>query len=202
MKQLLSGKDWLVSHFVPGEVGAATGLIPRIAGGELYGAEFIPATVPGDVQSDALDASIISDIRLGFNARHAEWTYQRDWLYVKRFTPLKKDGKRVRLHFDGVDYACEVYIDGKWIGDHEVAWEPFSFDITDLVEEGRESSLVVLVNYAPANECQWGHTSKVTNLKARYAYGWDWSVRLVPLGIWKDVYRSPRIHIHHRCILF
>lgn len=188
MKQLLSGSDWQVSHFLPGETGAATGLIPRIASGELYGAEFIPASVPGDVQSDALDAGIIEDINYGFNARLAEWTYQRDWVYVKRFTPCEYDCKRIRLSFDGVDYACEVYLDGKWLGDHEVAWKPFSFDITDRVESGRESSLIVLVKHAPHNECQWGYTSKVNNLKARFAYGWDWAARVVPLGIWKDVY--------------
>ena len=187
MKQILSGKDWLVSHFLPGEVSAANNLISRISSGELYGGEFIPATVPGDVQSDALDAGIIDDINYGFNARKAEWTYQRDWVYVKRFTPLAHDKGRIRLCFDGVDYATEVYLDGKWLGDHEIASEPFSFDITDVVKAGHESCLLVIVKHAPDAECQWGYTSKVNNLKSRFAYGWDWCTRLVPLGIWKDV---------------
>ena len=187
MKQILSGKDWLVSHFLPGEVSAANNLISRISSGELYGGEFIPATVPGDVQSDALDAGIIDDINYGFNARKAEWTYQRDWVYVKRFTPLSHGKGRIRLCFDGVDYAAEVYLDGKWLGDHEIASEPFSFDITDVVTPGQESCLLVIVKHAPDAECQWGYTSKVNNLKSRFAYGWDWCTRLVPLGIWKDV---------------
>ena len=187
MKQTLSGNDWLVSHFLPGEVSAASDLISRISNGELYGAEFIPATVPGDVQSDAIDAGIIEDIHYGFNARKAEWTYQRDWVYVKRFTLLAHGKGPIRLSFDGVDYAAEVYLDGKWIGDHEIASLPFSFDITDLVSGGRESCLLVIVKCAPDAECQWGYTSKVENLKPRFAYGWDWCTRLVPLGIWKDV---------------
>lgn len=188
MKQLLSGNDWLVSHFLPGETGAYTGIIRRIAQGELYGGEFIPAVVPGDVQSDALDAGLIEDINYGFNARKAEWTYQRDWLYVKRFLPVVSDHQRIQLCFDGVDYACEVYLNGIWLGNHENAWEPFSFDITDRLLQGMENSLIVLVKAAPEAECQWGFTSKVRNLKARFAYGWDWCTRLVPLGIWKDVY--------------
>ena len=187
MKQILSGNDWLVSHFLPGEVSAAGDLISRISSGELYGSEFIAATVPGDVQSDALDAGIIDDISYGFNARKAEWTYQRDWVYVKRFTPLSHSTGPVRLCFDGVDYSAEVYLDGKWLGDHEIASEPFSFDITDLVKPGQESCLLVIVKHAPDAECQWGYTSKVNNLKPRFAYGWDWCTRLVPLGIWKDV---------------
>ena len=78
MTQLLSGNDWLVSHFLPNEVDPATGWIQKISRGELYGGSFIPAVVPGDVQSDAYDAGLIDDINLGFNARKAEWTYQRD----------------------------------------------------------------------------------------------------------------------------
>lgn len=72
MKQILSGNDWLVSHFLPNEVSATGDLISKISSGELYGGEFIPATVPGDVQSDAIDAGIIDDIHYGFNARKAE----------------------------------------------------------------------------------------------------------------------------------
>jgi len=188
MKQLLSGNDWLVSYFAPGEVSAYTSLPEQIAKGNLYGGSFIPATVPGDVQSDALDAHLIEDINYGYNARSAEWTYQRDWMYVKRFTPCETSCDNLRLCFDGVDYACEVYVNGKWIGNHEGAWPPFSFDITNEVVFGQENSLLVLVKSAPAEECQWGLTSKVRTLKARFAYHWDWCTRLVPLGIWKDVY--------------
>lgn len=188
MKQLLSGKDWMVSHFWPDEVSSARGLIQRIAAGDPYGGDFIPATVPGDVQSDALDAGIIDEIITGFNARKAEWTYQRDWVYIKRFTPETVSCRRIRLCFDGVDYACQVYLNGRWLGNHEIAWIPFEFDITDKLLPGQENSLIVLVKAAPDAQCQFGYTSKVRHLKARFAYGWDWCTRLVPLGIWKDVY--------------
>lgn len=188
MKQILSGNDWIVSHFLPDEVSAVFNYIPQMAKGELYGGSFIPATVPGDVQSDALDAGLIEDINYGYNARAAEWTYERDWVYIKRFTPEKNDCRRVMLCFDGVEYACEVYLNGKWLGNHEIAWIPFEFDVTDMLAYGEENSIQVIVKSAPRAECQWGATSKVRNLKPRFAYGWDWCTRLVPLGIWRDVY--------------
>jgi len=190
MKQILSGNDWMVSHFLPDEVSAVFNYVSQAAKGKLYGGSFIPATVPGDVQSDAIDAGLIDEINYGYNARKAEWTYQRDWLYVKRFIPIKEDCRRVRLCFDGVDYACEVYFNGKWLGNHEIAWLPFDFDVTDLINYGEENSVQVIVKAAPQGECQWGSTSKVRNLKTRFAYGWDWATRLVPLGIWRDVYLS------------
>lgn len=188
MIQYLSGNDWNVSHFLPGEASAANNRIQRISEGEWYGGSFIPAVVPGDVQSDAIDAGLIDGIDYGYDARKAEWTYQRDWLYVKRFVPSKNDAHRVKLCFDGVDYACQVFLNGKWLGNHDNAWIPFAFDVTEYILPDRENTLLVLVEAAPEAECQWGHTSKVRNMKARFAYGWDWCMRLVPLGIWKDVY--------------
>ncbi len=190
MKQLLSGNDWMVSDFLPDEVSAVLDFIPQIASGNLYGGCFIPATVPGDVQSDCLDAGVIEDINYGYNARKAEWTYQRDWVYTKRFTPLDESCRRVRLCFDGVDYECEVYLNGKWLGNHECAWIPFDFDVTDKLNYGGENSVQVIVKSAPKAEGQWGRTTEVRDLKARFNYAWDWCTRLVTLGIWKDVYLS------------
>lgn len=188
MKQMLSGNDWIVSHFAPGEVEPYLPWISQISKGAQWGGSFIPATVPGDVQSDALDAGLIEDINQGYNARKAEWTYQRDWLYVKRFTVEDAPCERIRLCFDGVDYACNVFLNGKWLGGHEVAWIPFDFDITEHIQKDQENYLCVLVKAAPQAECQWGRTTKVDNMKARFAYQWDFCTRLVPLGIWKDVY--------------
>ncbi|MBE6551521.1 MAG: hypothetical protein E7665_05225 [Ruminococcaceae bacterium] len=190
MKQLLSGNDWTVSHFLPSEAEAPMGIIYQITKGYLYGGEFIPAKVPGDVQSDALDAGLIEDINYGFNARNAEWTYQRDWIYVKRFVPEDHDCKKKMLCFEGVDDSCQVFLNGQWLGNHETAWIPFEFEITDKLIPNAENTLIVLVKAAKYNEGQFGYAAKVRHLKARFAYGWDWCTRLVPLGIWKDVYIS------------
>lgn len=184
----LSGTDWEVSHFLPGEVNPASALFSRLVTGKTEGGFFIPSAVPGDVQSDLLDAGVIEDINYGFNARKAEWTYQRDWLYIKRFSVDEKTDKTAYLCFDGVDSECDVFLNGKWLGSHENAFIPFKFHVTDILNYDRENVLAVVVKHAKDQECQWGHTSKVKHLKARFAYGWDWCTRLVPLGIWKDVY--------------
>ena len=40
------------------------------------------------------------------------------------------------LHFDGVDYFCDVYLNGKLLGHHEGYFEPFAFDATDALQTG------------------------------------------------------------------
>ncbi|NLX05808.1 MAG: hypothetical protein GXY33_11765 [Phycisphaerae bacterium] len=185
----LSGSDWRVTHCLPSEYNPASGINVG-ALGELQTPEWIPAVVPGDVQSDAIDAGLIPDPNYGLNSRACEWTYQRDWVYVRTFSVEKPADpmERVILRFDGVDYACHVSLNGQWLGYHESAWTPFEFDITDRVKFGGRNMLVVTVQHAPDEQCQWGRTSLVRTLKARFAYGWDWCTRLVPLGIWKDVW--------------
>jgi hypothetical protein len=53
------------------------------------------------------------------------------------------DAKRL-LHFEAVDYRCEVFINGKSVGTHQGGNTPFSFDISDAVVPG-ENELVVRV---------------------------------------------------------
>lgn len=189
MKQMLSGKNWTVTPFHPDEASACSVYPAQAAEGTLSSAETYPARVPGDVQSDLLDAGVLRDIGVAWNAREAEWTYQREWMYVTSFT-AERDAKRIRLCFGGVDYACDVYLNGEWLGRHENLFLPFSFDITGKVTAGERCTLGVLVKAAPQQTAQHGAASEVTCLKPRFAYGWDWCTRLVPLGIWQDVWVS------------
>lgn len=53
--------------------------------------------------------------------------------YKRTFFCPPLGGKRVLLHFDGVDWACACMVDGIVVGTHEGAYEPFVFDITDIL---------------------------------------------------------------------
>ena len=53
-------------------------------------------------------------------------------------------GARYLLKFGAVDYLCEVWLNENYIGCHEDGEEPFSFDVTDALEQ-RENTLAVRV---------------------------------------------------------
>lgn len=59
--------------------------------------------------------------------------------------------KAVFLHFDGVDYICEVYVNGNLAGTHEGFFAPFEFDVSELCKKGKNSLLVVVKNDYPYN---------------------------------------------------
>ena len=48
-------------------------------------------------------------------------------------------GKRVILHFDAVDYKCEVLLNGKSAGSHTGGYDPFYFDISALLGDGTQT---------------------------------------------------------------
>ncbi|MBR2344304.1 MAG: beta-glucuronidase [Lentisphaeria bacterium] len=66
--------------------------------------------------------------------------------YARKITiPAGWQGKRVILHFGGVDNVTQVYIDGQFAGRHKGGQGSFEFDITPLVTPGSEQILTVHV---------------------------------------------------------
>ncbi|WP_374713208.1 sugar-binding domain-containing protein [Symbiobacterium terraclitae] len=86
--------------------------------------------VPGCIQAQFADLRDYADVSV----------------YERTFTvPAAWAGRAVRLHFGAVDYLAEVWIDGRYVGDHEGGFLPFWFDITRYVAFGREHRLTVRV---------------------------------------------------------
>lgn len=59
--------------------------------------------------------------------------------------PTAWDNSRVVLHFGAVDWHCKVRVNGKPVGEHRGGYDPFSFDITDVLKPGAENEIVVVV---------------------------------------------------------
>ncbi|GIL12349.1 MAG: beta-galactosidase [Chloroflexota bacterium] len=104
---------------------------------------------PGDVDARTPDSSFqvvtlphTNIVLPHHNFDNAE--YQFISTYRKRFRlPEARDGRRVYVDFDGAMIACEVFLNGQKIGDHEGGYTPFSFDLTDHLNENGDNLLVV-----------------------------------------------------------
>ena len=73
------------------------------------------------------------------------------WLWYRRDFSAKKpsDDGRLLLHFGAVDWKAMVRVNGKLVGEHKGGYDPFTFDITEAVQDG-ENELTVAV-YDPTN---------------------------------------------------
>jgi beta-galactosidase/beta-glucuronidase len=56
-----------------------------------------------------------------------------------------RSGVRSLLHFGAVDWETEVFINGQKAGEHRGGYLPFTFDITELLQEDGENELIVSV---------------------------------------------------------
>lgn len=99
------------------------------------------------------------------------------------------------LHFDGVDYYCDVFLNGKSLGRHEGYFEPFSFDVTDTLQPG-ENVLAVRVDspYEPFGYEGWHMHKKLikgvlNHHDMRPGGGWEEIGQSYNTGgIWNRVY--------------
>lgn len=68
------------------------------------------------------------------------------WLhYGRTFAPPAGEGGRVLLHFDAVDYACAVQVNGRLAGGHRGGYWGFTLDITELLNGTDHNRLWVAV---------------------------------------------------------
>lgn len=68
-------------------------------------------------------------------------------LYRTFFTvPASFAGKQVFIRFEGVQYAYEVHVNGQKAGEWSSSYNAASFNITDLVQPGKENTLAVRVS--------------------------------------------------------
>jgi beta-mannosidase len=85
---------------------------------QLLESAWIPARVPGHVQSDLIDAGRIPDPGFHLNSLACEWTSQRDWIYRLNFSVSASHGNRQAvLRLEGVDWSCHVFLNGQSLGE-------------------------------------------------------------------------------------
>ncbi len=68
------------------------------------------------------------------------------WYYKEWVIHEEENIKRNALFFYGVNYRCEVWINGEYAGSHIGGFTPFEFDITKLIRYGEKNLIVVRVD--------------------------------------------------------
>lgn len=149
--------------------------------------DWIPAQVPGSVHDDLHKAGWIADPYFGMNSLACEWVENKWWVYRTRFDIDVAAGKHYRLRMNGLDYKCRIYLNGQFLAHHEGSFVPFVHDITEQVKPAG-NELLVIFEAAPDEDSQAGHASHTHTQKSRFSYKWDFSTRMVPVGIWDEAW--------------
>lgn len=99
----------------------------------------------------------------------------------------------LQLQFGGVDYRCQVYLNGQCVGTHEGFFERFSMDCTDAIKSGENILLVRVENdYTMLGENMGPLKPDGDKIYAATGLGYDepmhgWHHCPAAMGIWNYV---------------
>lgn len=183
------------------ELGSAQGSAISSAG-YAAGAPWMVATVPGTVLTTLIDRGVYPDPAYGLNNMAIpESLHEHDWWYRTTFDlPAGLAGRRLLLTFDGINYAAEVWVNGKNVGHVEGAFIRGQFDVTDLLKPGHDNAIAVRVSPPPhpgvpheqsvaAGPGPNGGMEALDGPTFIANEGWDWipAIRDRDTGLWQKV---------------
>lgn len=124
------------------------------------------------------------------------WMESDYWFYRTTFAPpVVGDDEEAVYQLLGVDYHCDILLNGRPVLSHEGMFSPIEVPLASLREE---NELVVVIR--PYQE----ESGVPETLKARYSAGggWDFMPKLQSRGIWDDaaIVVRPRLHVRHAAV--
>ena len=158
----------------------------------------IPATVPGNVELDLMEAGKLPDLAVGNHIYETRKLESYQWWYRREFeSPRLEPGEHAELVFDGLDCLGTVWLNGQLAGRTANMLIAHRLDVTSLLRVGAPNTLVVRIDPAvmmarrisapPGEYASEGHWESLGIRKAPHMYGWDIMPRLVSAGLWRSI---------------
>ncbi|MBN1362851.1 MAG: hypothetical protein JW993_19795 [Sedimentisphaerales bacterium] len=93
-----------------------------------------------------------------------------------------RDRRRILLNFGAVDWETTVWVNGTQVGSHQGGYDPFTFDITDALNESGSQEIVVSV---------WDPTDAGTQPRGKQVRQPGGIMYTAVTGIWQTVWLEP-----------
>jgi len=178
-------------------------------GPELRGRRLLKARVPAPIHQVLMEAALVEDPNIGINSLRARWVEEQFWIYRHSFAaPAEAASARAWLVFERLELEAVALLNGEVVGEHANAFRPARFEVTGRLRPG-ENLLVVKVSaglHSAADKAGADYlrdpgpdllVKRHWHRNPQYQSGWDWSPRLLNVGILGDVslewHTAPRL---------
>ncbi len=190
------GSPYVYKHVDQQEYDAEVKGIPRRLDGS-YPGGWLRGTVPGEVHLDLMQQGIIDDPNKGINVFKARWVEEMVWYYRRTFdAPTDALSGKAYLYFEELDLSAIVYLNGEEIARHENAFYPLCVSVAGKLLP-KNNELIVRIDSGLFNvsdkPVKNAYTATADNgvlltkrmwlRKPQYETEWDWSPRLMNVGI-------------------
>ncbi len=160
----------------------------------------VPATVPGSVHTDLLDAGLIPDPYVGTNEAGLAWLHTAEWRYERRVTtPSPAADERLDLVLDGLDTVATIRLGDTIVGRTRNQHRSFRLDVREQMSRAAGASQRLTIDFASALRHAQEEAERIGARPAAYphplnmvrkmacSFGWDWGPDLQTAGIWRPV---------------
>ena len=109
---------------------------------------------------------------------------ETDMLWYRRTfeVPAEWAGQRVLLHFGAADWETTVWVNGHKATHHRGGYDPFSVDITDMLQKTGPQDIVV---------CVWDPTDRGPQMRGKQKIEPEGFMYTPASGIWQTVWIEP-----------
>ena len=162
----------------------------------------IRLSCPGTVLTTLVNNKVYPEPLYGENIRSIPESLNKTnyWYRTTIAVPASYKGRRTWIHFGGINYSAEVWVNGHQVGTTRGAFIRGDFDITEFVKPGQRAGLAVLVSPQPHPGVPHEHTvalgvganggeTALDGPTFLCTIGWDWlpAIRDRDTGIWLPV---------------
>ena len=151
------------------------------------------ATVPGEVHLDLERLGILPDRHVGLGHLAGRWVEQCRWRYDRTVeAPPAALGAKAWLVFEGLDHHAIIRLNGQEIGRHANSFRPCRLEVGTKLQAGAnrlqieiESGLHGVADLPSKGYVGDDHRDSKRHWlrKPQSEAGWDWSPRLLNVGI-------------------
>ena len=162
----------------------------------LLNKSLIPATVPGDIHKDLLNAGQIIDPYVGDNLKLCRWVTEKHWCFIKTFElPENFSDTHNHICLKGIDTFSEIYLNGRFIGETKSMFKGYSFPVDGIIRSNGNILCVVIKSIQQEmkkfpsegyNAC-FNH-ERIFIRKSQCHFSWDWAPQVFGTGIFDSVY--------------
>jgi len=158
-----------------------------------------PATVPGTVLTTLVNNKVYPEPLYGENMRGIPESLNKTtyWYRTSLAVPASHKGRHTWIHFGGINYSAEIWVNSQKVGTMRGAFIRGDFDVTEFVKPGRTGVIAVLVSPQPHPGVPHEHTvalgvganggeTALDGPTFLCTIGWDWlpAIRDRDTGIW------------------
>jgi mannosylglycoprotein endo-beta-mannosidase len=184
------------------DVAKVTAAAPVVSTAGFHPEAWYAATVPGTVLTTLVNNKVYPEPLYGENMRAIPESLNkaRYWYRTTLAVPANHRGRHTWLHFAGINYSAEVWVNGHQAGTMRGAFIRGDFDISAYVQPGKSATLAVLIAPQPHPGVPHEHTqalgigknggeTAIDGPTFLSTVGWDWlpAVRDRDTGIWLPV---------------